>query len=77
MVTACPQNRSTGSPFVGQEPGMAVWLDPHHRVQREPLGMLRCLASPSAAVHIRMRTHTYPCAIACAPMRCLSKQAMD
>ena len=36
-----PQNRSTGSPYVGQEPGMAVWRDPVTKsIKKEPLGLL-------------------------------------
>lgn len=45
----CPQNRSEGSPYVGQEPGMAVWSE-NGTIQREPLGRLGLTARHDPAV---------------------------
>lgn len=45
MTHPCPQNRTTGSPYVGQELGMAVWKDEDGNIQREPVGLLSLTAN--------------------------------
>jgi tetratricopeptide (TPR) repeat protein len=44
LVHPCPQNRSTGCPYVGQEPGMVVYRDASHNICREPKGLLSLTA---------------------------------
>ncbi len=49
LTHPCPQNRTSGSPYIGQEPGMAAWFigdfpPAQDRIRKEHLGLLSLTA---------------------------------
>jgi hypothetical protein len=52
----CPQNRTTGNPYIGQEQGMVVTRDhATGQIHREPIGILSLTAQHDKAIPLVTR----------------------